>query len=99
MSKIHELVRMASTDMSEPSSSVFGVGIDLEPSNIELRMLNYRLKILSIKKKSLHKLMHPLVKIAFTNKTKCSFFAFDETNDDYSVIVDNYGFDGIISIL
>jgi len=93
MSKIHELVRMASTDMSEPSSSVFGVGIDLEPSNIELRMLNYRLKILSIKKKSLHKLMHPLVKIAFTNKTKCSFFAFDETNDDYSVIVDNYGFD------
>ena len=65
----------------------------MEP-NLELRFLNYRLKILSIKKNSIHKLMFPLVKIAFTNKTKCSFFSFDETNDDYSVVVDNFGFDG-----
>lgn len=66
----------------------------MEPSNIELRMLNYRLKILSIKKKSIYKLMFPLIKIAFTNKTKCSFFSFDETNDDFSIVVDNFGFDG-----
>ena len=66
-----------------------------QPNNIELRMLNYRLKILSIKKKSIGKLMHPLVKIAFTGKTKCSFFSFDETNDDYSVVVDHYGFEGM----
>ena len=65
----------------------------MEP-NIELHLLNYRLKILSIKKASIHKLMHPLVKIGFTNKTKCSFFSFIETNDDYSIVVDNCGFDG-----
>lgn len=65
-----------------------------EPTNIELRMLNYRLKILSIKKKSIYKLMFPLIKIAFTDKTKCTFFSFDETNDDYSIIVDSYGFKG-----
>jgi hypothetical protein len=65
----------------------------MEP-NIELHLLNYRLKILSIKKESIHKLMHPLVKIGFTNKTKCTFFSFTETNDDYSIVVDNTGFEG-----
>ena len=65
----------------------------MEP-NIELHLLNYRLKILSIKKEPIHKLMHPLVKIGFTNKTKCTFFSFTETNDDYSIVVDNTGFDG-----
>jgi hypothetical protein len=62
-------------------------------ANIELHLLNYRLKILSIKKESIHKLMHPLVKIGFTNKTKSSFFSFSETNDDYSIVVDVQGFD------
>ena len=38
--------------------------------------------------------MHPLVKIAFTNKTKCTFFSFNETNDDYSIVVDEFGFKG-----
>lgn len=64
----------------------------MEP-NIELRILNYRLKIISVKKSSVHKLMFAIVKIAFTNKTKCSFFSFTETNDDFSIVVDNYGFD------
>jgi len=35
-----------------------------------------------------------LVKIAFTNKTKCTFFSFNETNDDYSIVVDEFGFKG-----
>ncbi|CAF0709028.1 unnamed protein product [Brachionus calyciflorus] len=64
----------------------------MEPS-IELRILNYRLKIISVKKGSLYKLMFGIVKIAFSNKTKCSIFSFTETNDDYSIVLDNYGFE------
>ena len=70
----------------------------MEP-NIELHLLNYRLRILTIKKNSIHKLMHPLVKIAFTNKTKCTFFSFNETNDDYSIVVDDFGFKGNLNFL
>lgn len=65
----------------------------MEP-NIELRLLDYKLKIMSVKKPSIHKLMFAIVKLAFTNKTKCSFFSFTETNDDYSIVVDHYGFQG-----
>jgi hypothetical protein len=63
----------------------------MEP-NIELHLINYKLKIISIKKKSIHKLMYPLIKIALTNRTKCTFISFTETNDDYSIIVDLVGF-------
>ena len=70
----------------------------MEP-NIELRLLDYKLKIISVKKPSIHKLMFAIVKIAFTNKTKCSFFSFTETNDDYSIVVDHYGFKGNLKIL
>jgi hypothetical protein len=66
----------------------------MEP-NIELHLLDYRLRILSIKKSFIPRLMYPLVKLAFTNKTRCRFFSFDETNDDYSIVVDEAGFEGI----
>lgn len=69
------------------------LSFSLSSSSIELRMLNYRLKILSIKKKRIHKFMFPLVKLAFTNKTKCKFFSFIETNEDYSIVLDTEGFD------
>jgi hypothetical protein len=65
----------------------------MEP-NIELHLLDYRLRILSIRKSYIPKLMYPLVKLAFTNKTRCTFFSFDETNDDYSIVVDHAGFEG-----
>ena len=64
----------------------------MEP-NIELHLLNYRLRILSIRKNFIPRLMHPLVKLAFTDLTKCTFFSFDETNDDYSLVVDQAGFE------
>jgi hypothetical protein len=69
------------------------LSFSLSSSSIELRLLNYRLKILSIKKKRIHKFMYPLVKIAFTNKTKCNFFSFIETNEDYSIVLDTQGFE------
>ena len=40
----------------------------MEPQ-IELHLLNIRLKILSINKSAIHKLMYPILKVAFTNKT------------------------------
>jgi hypothetical protein len=62
---------------------------------IELHILNHRLRILSINKKSIKNYMFEIIKIAFTNKTKCKFFSFIETNEDYSIIVDQTGFQGI----
>ena len=65
----------------------------MEPQ-IELHLLNNRLKILSVNKSAIHKLAYPIVKLAFTNKTNCVFLSFNETNDDYTIIVDNFGFKG-----
>ncbi len=70
----------------------------MEP-NIEVRLMNYKLRILSIHKKSIYNLMYPLIRIAFTGRTKSSFFSFSETNDDYSIIVDSHGFNGIFTNL
>ena len=66
----------------------------MEPQ-IELHLLNNRLKILSVNKNSIHKFVYPIVKIAFTDKTQCCFFSFNETNEDYTIIVDRFGFKGI----
>ena len=63
----------------------------MEP-NIELHLLDYRLRILSIQKSFIPRLMYPLVRLAFTHQTKCTFFSFAETNDDYSIVVDAAGF-------
>ena len=62
---------------------------------VELHILSHRLRILSINKNSMKRFMFEIVKIAFTNKTKCKFFSFIETNEDYSVIVDEEGFKGL----
>lgn len=62
--------------------------------DIELHILNHHLRILSINKNSIKNFMYQIVKIAFTNKTNCKFFSFIETNDDYSFIVDQHGYEG-----
>jgi hypothetical protein len=61
---------------------------------IELHLLNDRLKIISVKKSAIHKLAFPIFKIAFTNKTECKYFSFNETNEDYTIIIDNFGLKG-----
>lgn len=68
--------------------------INMEPQ-IELHLLNERLKLMSVKKCALHKLAFPIFKIAFTNKTECKLFSFSETNDDYTIITDNVGLNEI----
>jgi hypothetical protein len=62
--------------------------------DIELHILELRLNILTIEKSTIKRLMHTIIKLAFTNKTKCSFFSFIETTNDYTIIVDDDGFDG-----
>lgn len=59
---------------------------------IELHLLNLRLRILTIRKPFISKCMFPICKLAFTCKTSCAFFSFTETNDDYTLIVDHAGF-------
>lgn len=66
----------------------------MEPQ-IELHLLSDRLKIMSVKKSSIHKLAFSIFKIAFTNKTNCKYFSFSETNDDYTIITDK---DGLIEM-
>lgn len=63
----------------------------MEPP-IELHLLSNRLKIISVPKNVIHKFVYSIVKIAFTSKTNCSFFSFTETSEDYTLVVDNYGF-------
>ena len=65
----------------------------MEPQ-IELHLLSDRLKIMSVKKSSIHKLAFSIFKIAFTNKTNCKYFSFSETNDDYTIITDKDGLIG-----
>lgn len=62
----------------------------MEPQ-IELHLLSDRLKIMSVEKNAIHKLSYPINKIAFTRKTDCKYFSFNETNDDYTIITDNMG--------
>ncbi len=62
--------------------------------DIELHILELRLSILTIKKTAMKNYMYTIIKLAFTNKTKCSFFSFIETTNDYTLIVDQHGFDG-----
>lgn len=62
----------------------------MEPQ-IELHLLSDRLRIMSVKKSSIHKLAFSIIKIAFTNKTNCKYFSFNETNDDYTIITDEVG--------
>ena len=71
----------------------------MDSAQIELHLLNYRLRILTIKKQFIHKFMYPICKIAFTSKTNCSFFSFSETNDDYSIVVDQVGFNELESFI
>lgn len=63
-------------------------------AEIELHLLSDRLKIMSVEKGAIHKLCYPIIKIAFTRKTDCKYFSFNETNDDYTIITDNMGLKG-----
>ena len=65
----------------------------MEPQ-IELHLLSNRLKVMSVRKSSIHKLAFPIFKIAFTDKTSSSYFSFNETNDDFTIITDNAGIKG-----
>ncbi len=69
----------------------------MEPQ-IELYLLNDRLRIMSVEKSAIHKLAYPIIKIAFTRKTECKYFSFNETNDDYTIITDNMGLKGKVKV-
>ena len=63
---------------------------------IELHLLSDRLKVISVKKSAIHKLAFPIFKLAFTNKTECKYFSYNETNEDYTIIIDIIGLKGFI---
>jgi len=53
---------------------------------------------MSVEKSAIHKLAYPIIKIAFTRKTECKYFSFNETNDDYTIITDNMGLKGKVKV-
>lgn len=62
---------------------------------VELHILNHRLKILTINKASIKKVLLEIIKIVYMKKTACKFFSFIETNEDYTIIVDEVGYKGM----
>uniref|UniRef100_A0A8C4R7P5 Cytosolic arginine sensor for mTORC1 subunit 2 n=1 Tax=Eptatretus burgeri TaxID=7764 RepID=A0A8C4R7P5_EPTBU len=59
---------------------------------MELHILDHRLKIASVPRDSLHSCTHGVFKLAFlAEKTRCKFFSFTQTPEDYTLIVDEEG--------
>uniref|UniRef100_UPI00358FE0D7 cytosolic arginine sensor for mTORC1 subunit 2 isoform X2 n=1 Tax=Myxine glutinosa TaxID=7769 RepID=UPI00358FE0D7 len=59
---------------------------------MELHILDHRLKIASVPRDNLHACTHGVFKLAFlAEKTRCKFFSFTQTPEDYTLIVDEEG--------
>ncbi|XP_070572785.1 cytosolic arginine sensor for mTORC1 subunit 2-like isoform X1 [Ptychodera flava] len=65
-------------------------------SGMELHILEHKVYLISVEKEAIPIVTHSLVKLALLYKhTNCRFFSYTETCDDFSVIVDEDGFQEI----
>ncbi|XP_077996504.1 cytosolic arginine sensor for mTORC1 subunit 2-like [Glandiceps talaboti] len=63
---------------------------------MELHILDHKVYVISVEKEAIPVVTHALVKLALLYKhTNCRFFSYTETCDDFSVIVDEDGFQEI----
>lgn len=61
--------------------------------NMDLHILDHRLRVTSISKNGLVHFTHPLIKLIFLrNRTRCKFFSLTETPENYTVVLDEEGF-------
>nr|XP_057926696.1 cytosolic arginine sensor for mTORC1 subunit 1 [Doryrhamphus excisus] len=60
---------------------------------MDLHILDHRLRVTSISKSGLVHFTHPLIKLIFLrNRTRCKFFSWTETPENYTVVLDEEGF-------
>ncbi|XP_063769449.1 cytosolic arginine sensor for mTORC1 subunit 1 [Pseudophryne corroboree] len=60
---------------------------------MDLQLLEHRVRVTSIDKSGLWFYTHPLVKLLFLrNRTRCKFFSLTETPEDYTLMLDEEGF-------
>ncbi|XP_026177734.1 cytosolic arginine sensor for mTORC1 subunit 1 [Mastacembelus armatus] len=65
----------------------------LPDENMDLHILDHRLRVTSISKNGLVNFTHPLIKLIFLrNRTRCKFFSLTETPENYTVVLDEEGF-------
>ncbi|KAM9331400.1 cytosolic arginine sensor for mTORC1 subunit 1 [Gastrophryne carolinensis] len=61
---------------------------------MDLQLLEHRVRVTSIEKSSLWLYTHPLVKLLFLrHRTRCKFFSLTETPEDYTLMLDEAGFE------
>ncbi|XP_056137116.1 cytosolic arginine sensor for mTORC1 subunit 1 [Lampris incognitus] len=61
--------------------------------NMDLHILDHRLRVTSIAKNGLVNFTHPLIKLIFLrNRTRCKFLSLTETPENYTVVLDEEGF-------
>ncbi|KAH0625534.1 hypothetical protein JD844_015080 [Phrynosoma platyrhinos] len=62
---------------------------------MELRILEGRVRVLSLAKAGLWLYTHPLLKLLLLpQRTRCKFFSLTETPEDYTIMLDEEGFKG-----
>ncbi|XP_013386380.1 cytosolic arginine sensor for mTORC1 subunit 2 [Lingula anatina] len=64
---------------------------------MELTVLDHKLHICSIAKRSIPAFTHSLIKLSLLNFTGCQFFSFTETCDDFTLVVDDAGYQSLSS--
>ncbi|XP_053324543.1 cytosolic arginine sensor for mTORC1 subunit 1 isoform X2 [Spea bombifrons] len=61
---------------------------------MDLQLLEHRVRVTSIDKSGLWFYTHPLVKLLFLpHRTRCKFFSLTETPEDYTLMLDEEGFE------
>uniref|UniRef100_A0A8C7E6Z2 CASTOR1 N-terminal domain-containing protein n=1 Tax=Naja naja TaxID=35670 RepID=A0A8C7E6Z2_NAJNA len=60
---------------------------------MELRILEPRVRVLSLARRGLWLYTHPLLKmLLLPQRSRCRFFSLTETPEDYTIMVDEDGF-------
>ncbi|KAG8146174.1 hypothetical protein E2320_012550 [Naja naja] len=63
---------------------------------MELRILEPRVRVLSLARRGLWLYTHPLLKmLLLPQRSRCRFFSLTETPEDYTIMVDEDGFKGM----
>ncbi|KAJ7309519.1 hypothetical protein JRQ81_007565, partial [Phrynocephalus forsythii] len=63
---------------------------------MELRILEPRVRVLSLARGGLWLYTHPLLKmLLLPQRSRCKFFSFIETPEDYTVMLDEEGFKAV----
>ncbi|KAG8596619.1 hypothetical protein GDO81_001993 [Engystomops pustulosus] len=67
---------------------------------MDLQLLEHRVRVTSIDKSGLWFFTHSIVKLLFLrHRTRCKFFSLTETPEDYTLMLDEEGFEGKVTLV